>query len=294
MKGISDYHRVKATHTDIVCDGFSSVRFWHIETVSSAVSKEINFLVNDYVERFTKNEPEKTTMSDDPRTLSVSVRYSRTGIKWMSFMVQARLESNAVLIAQDFSTRAYDMSTGQCIEFADLFSDFGNVWEQIADKVKKALCEYYPDDAHNEEAISMICRRENLEHAEFTLHGFSAVLHYPMRQICGSHRTIAEITLMYSEIRQFMTEQAYKETDNLAYYKACALTYDDGPDRGTSDLLDVLLETGSRATFFVVGYYSKALTNIIQREHDEGHAVGAHNWDHIDPNIHASTKRHNK
>ena len=40
------------------------------------------------------------------------------------------------------------------------------------------------------------------------------------------------------------------------------------------------METGARATFFVIGNRIKDYRWFVQREHDEGHAIGSHNWHH--------------
>ena len=78
-----------------------------------------------------------------------------------------------------------------------------------------------------------------------------------------------------------MTEEGKTETDNLSYYRTCALTFDDGPSaKNTPGVLDALMETGARGTFFVVGNRIKENRWLVQREHDNGNAIGAHNWHH--------------
>ena len=65
--------------------------------------------------------------------------------------------------------------------------------------------------------------------------------------------------------------------------KAVYLTFDDGPNRtNTTVMLNNLLETGTRATFFVLGNRIKDNADLVQREHDEGHAVASHNYTHGD------------
>ena len=60
-----------------------------------------------------------------------------------------------------------------------------------------------------------------------------------------------------------------------------ALTFDDGPKRGTTDrLLDGLRERGVPATFFVIGGQAAEERDLIVRMRDEGHQVGSHTWSH--------------
>ncbi len=57
------------------------------------------------------------------------------------------------------------------------------------------------------------------------------------------------------------------------------LTFDDGPSRYTSQLLDVLKEHGVKATFYVTGQ-SEEDFEMIARAHDEGHLIALHTYTH--------------
>src|SRR5204862_1967634 len=62
-----------------------------------------------------------------------------------------------------------------------------------------------------------------------------------------------------------------------------ALTYDDGPDPGiTPRLLDVLGESDTKATFFIVGECAVAHPEIVRRMAEDGHSVGTHSMHHRD------------
>jgi len=62
----------------------------------------------------------------------------------------------------------------------------------------------------------------------------------------------------------------------------CALTFDDGPGPHTGQLLDILAQTGVKATFFVLGENVRRHTDLIRRMIAEGHEVENHSWDHPD------------
>lgn len=56
------------------------------------------------------------------------------------------------------------------------------------------------------------------------------------------------------------------------------LTFDDGPNAGTTNvILDILKEEGVQATFFVT---NKGPDELIKREYDEGHTVALHTASH--------------
>ncbi|WP_297261335.1 polysaccharide deacetylase family protein [uncultured Desulfovibrio sp.] len=60
----------------------------------------------------------------------------------------------------------------------------------------------------------------------------------------------------------------------------CALTFDDGPSRNTSRLLDMLADYGIHATFFLLGKNAALRPALVQRIVSEGHEVGNHSWSH--------------
>jgi len=60
-----------------------------------------------------------------------------------------------------------------------------------------------------------------------------------------------------------------------------ALTFDDGPHPvATPKLLDVLDETSTRATFFLVGEQVRRSTHVAEEIVRRGHAVGCHGYVH--------------
>lgn len=64
------------------------------------------------------------------------------------------------------------------------------------------------------------------------------------------------------------------------------LTFDDGPNSGTTDvILDILKEEGVEATFFVT---SRGPDELIKREYDEGHTIALHSSTHDYASVYAS------
>lgn len=62
--------------------------------------------------------------------------------------------------------------------------------------------------------------------------------------------------------------------------RAIALTFDDGPTRGTLDLLDVLARFGVRATFFHCGAQVERAPAIAREVAARGHEIGNHTHTH--------------
>lgn len=59
-----------------------------------------------------------------------------------------------------------------------------------------------------------------------------------------------------------------------------ALTFDDGPNKHTAEVLDALKNLNVKATFFIVGKMAHAHPDILARIADEGHLLGNHSATH--------------
>ncbi|KAK0648239.1 hypothetical protein B0T16DRAFT_325879 [Cercophora newfieldiana] len=68
-----------------------------------------------------------------------------------------------------------------------------------------------------------------------------------------------------------------------------ALTFDDGPNKFTNELLDILKKYNAKATFFVTAANggkgqiqdeSSGFRDVVKRMHKEGHQIGSHSWSH--------------
>jgi len=62
-----------------------------------------------------------------------------------------------------------------------------------------------------------------------------------------------------------------------------ALTFDDGPNYGTTDvIIEALAQNDCAATFFVVGNRIKGHSSLILSMIDHGYEIGSHSYDHSD------------
>ena len=78
---------------------------------------------------------------------------------------------------------------------------------------------------------------------------------------------------------------AYFQTKNIFHSglkntHTVALTFDDGPNANTPEVLDALKALGVKGTFFIVGKMAKAYPDILARIAAEGHLLGNHSATH--------------
>ncbi len=278
---IRECHQFTLKKKDTTQSNKSVIRLWHIDTANDDVDAELMALAQQYADEIGPTLQKAGNATSRNSRLDVPIRASRTGLTWMSFLVQARITYHRDLIGQEFTSRTYNMETGERILLTDIFAQDSAGWDVLRQAVEDTVNAYFPDEAPNADALAAATTREALENTDFTLHGMSLVLHLSAGDFYPGRYTNIEVPLMYPDIRQYMTDDAQIETDNLAYYKTVALTYDDGPSRTpTTQVLNSLLECGARATFFVLGNLIEDGKDLVQREHDEGHSVGSHNWSH--------------
>lgn len=83
-------------------------------------------------------------------------------------------------------------------------------------------------------------------------------------------------------------ESGQESGSDVNLNKIAYLTFDDGPSKSTSRILDILQKSGVKATFFVTGKTSDYHKQMLHRIVDQGHALGNHTYSHDYHRIYAS------
>ena len=99
------------------------------------------------------------------------------------------------------------------------------------------------------------------------------------------YEPLGNTTIVYkSDADTHLKNGWYKSPDDFPKRtKAVALTYDDGPSKYTSQILDCLETHGAKATFFVVGSSVPKFSTTVLRAHNMGMEIGNHTMSH--PNL---------
>ncbi len=110
---------------------------------------------------------------------------------------------------------------------------------------------------------------------------------------CFDDNKVHEVHIPLGELADYLkleiTQPVYLTYDELLYEPVkiidpnkpmVALTFDDGPNKYTEQLLDALREYNASATFFVLGSMVEKFPTALQRMVLEGNEIGNHTMDH--------------
>ena len=196
-----------------------------------------------------------------PSYLDVGAIVSRTGTSVLSFLTLAEVTTDMEHLSVDFCTRVYDIQTGEQLSLSRFLEPDSGAWAILASAVHSQLSEAFPGMEPDRVSLDQLCSAESLRDAAFTLGATRLTLTYRADALYPGTNTLLHVHIPYPDIREMMTDYGKAQTDN-SRFKMLALTYDDGPARGTTrKLLEALRRHGAQATFFIVG-------KNIARNHD--------------------------
>ena len=253
----------------------------YLQTTNEKVNAELKAIVDSY------DEALSPTLEMDPKkkgsknsTLNIDVVYYRTGERWLSAMVIARINHYNEQKPVEMTTRTYDLQTGERVTLADLFDEDSTAWNELSAGVRSHMNEIFPDESRDAAAIDDLCEPSSLMQADFTLSGMELTLHYLARDVVASAVTLTHVRFFYPELKDEMTDAGRAITDN-SRWKMVAITCDDGPkDTPSTKALNAFRKVGARVTYFTVGKQLEKYGYVLQRQYDQNHEIGSHSFHH--------------
>ena len=195
-------------------------------------------------------------------------------------MVLATVTFDRIQLSANIETRTYDLQTGERILLTDLFPGGSPAWDILMDGVRNTLQTIYPGEERDEGAIDMLCSRDAIEYAHFTLSGMELTLHYPANMLFSGKANLIHVRFFYPQFAGMMTETGVSATDN-SRWKMIAITCDDGPELTTSvQALNAFRKVGARVTYFIQGEMMEYHTYIFVNQIDQNHIFGNHTYNH--------------
>ena len=249
-------------------------------TAHDGVTEEMRLLIDEMTERGRALLPIKKGVSS---ALDVGAVISRTGTSVLSFLTLAEVSSDKERLSIDYQARVYDLETGKQLTMSDFFADDSDAWSILAAAVNTQLSAAFPSFPADSSILQQLCKVESLKEAAFTLGAARLTLTYRADLLYPGKNTLLHVHVYYPELREHMTEYGRQQTDN-SRFKMLALTYDDGPARGTTRrVLDTLRAHGAQATFFIVGKNIAKNHDILARQQDSKHSIQSHSYTHTYP-----------
>ena len=96
----------------------------------------------------------------------------------------------------------------------------------------------------------------------------------------GGSACVASALLAYAVRGRSSTLLAPSVCRGSRHRRSIALTFDDGPSEGTTQLLETLNRLQTPATFFVCGMNVKRLPGVVRATAGAGHEIGNHSYSH--------------
>lgn len=91
---------------------------------------------------------------------------------------------------------------------------------------------------------------------------------------------IISIDINQDEIDVDTSDEIIEEENTEHERKVVALTFDDGPSKYTSELVDILEENNANATFFVIGINIPNNYEGMVKAYENGNEIGVHSYSH--------------
>ena len=89
-----------------------------------------------------------------------------------------------------------------------------------------------------------------------------------------------------------LTEEGIQNINHIysSDTKRAFLTFDDGPSNNTNQILDILKEKNTKASFFVLGSNVEKNPELVKRMYNEGHFIANHGYSHVYETIYQSAQ----
>lgn len=123
---------------------------------------------------------------------------------------------------------------------------------------------------------------KNLKTKLFSIDSNYIHLYYPKNTLSTvfTDTIIIDIPISKKEKTVFKNNDEIKKRIIDPNLKVVALTFDDGPSRYTSDIIEILKNNDAVATFFILGNKVEIYKDILKKSIEYGNEIGNHTYSH--------------
>lgn len=229
----------------------------------SVLDNEISSYINRIYGKFTREK-------DSNSKLNISYKYRDLNDDIINVSLECEIDTGEIF--HIIKTYTYNRKKGAFLSIEDLVRDV----DELDLEIKRKLLEKYEDI--NFEYLNSV------DMNNYTIDDENITLFFNSNIVRGNEK------IVYLDIPLNSLDMMVDIKDNLYFSikrrnvdlddKVVALTFDDGPSKYTSGILDILKKQDACATFFVVGSKAYFQGDILRRTLKEGSEIGNHSFSH--------------
>ncbi len=208
--------------------------------------------------------------------LNISYTYKELNNAVVNISLTTEITANKTI--NKIKTFTYDKNTKKFLSMEDIVSDL----DVLDYDIKQKLLEKY-----READIEFLA---NVSYEYFTIDDENLTIYFGP-DILKSNSNIVYLDIPLNSLKLLIDIDKSKDSDSYISIKKknisstdriVALTFDDGPSKYTSKILDILEKNDAYATFFVIGnkvdFYDEVLTRMVQNGNEIGNHSYSHKW----------------
>lgn len=270
-----------------------------MDSIDAVLKQEADNILSEFNNRFAGYS---APAPESRAYLSVDYQSYVTGDSIASFIYNIQYNSpDQEAPVQEVRTHTFFLSTGNEINTEHfLAGDYLKLFSYNTARFIDANPEFYNDESENKEKYedSITAASDNFKEFSISMNGLS--LYFNPGRIAPEKFNCVSFTIPTDEILPYCIYDPFKEVtlpqNDITAPDASvtpgpavidpskpmiALTFDDGPNKGSTErILDTLEKYGVHATFFMVGNRINYNKDIVKRAYELGCDVGSHSYDH--------------
>ena len=254
----------------VIGDKDSMVAINYPVTDSNILNEAISSYVNKVYNEFKKNQK-----NYEKPELNISYTYKEVNDNVISVSLSTEMHTDKTV--NKIKTFNYDKKNDKFLAMEDIVENL----DALDYDIKKALLEKY-----READMDFL---SNVTYDYFTIDNKNLTLYFNPVELNTKNMETVYLDIPLDSLKLLIDID--KEKDDNVYIsikkknidydkKVVALTFDDGPSKYTSEILDILKKYNACATFFVVGNKVEFYSEQMQRMLKEGSEIGNHSYSH--------------
>lgn len=229
----------------------------------------ISSYVNQTYEKF-----QKMTSNGVPE-LNISYSYKELNEEIVNVSIKTEIVTDKTI--NRIKTFTYNKKNNKFLTMDDLVEDLSGLDYDI----KRELLEKYQD--------ADMDYLSNVSYDFFTIDDENLTIYFNPAEIKSDRDELIYLDIPLDSLKLLIDIDKTKGSDTYLSIKkknvslddkVVALTFDDGPSKYTTKILDILKKYNACGTFFLVGNKVDFSGDVLRRMLDEGSEIGNHSYDH--------------